>query len=193
MPKLSQLNLQFAFERMCTLGENIQDEGCAVDYLNPERLFKVTLLCRGKFIIEYNQVIPCFFLEPGKFLDVSERLGIEGINIRAISVADTADISTVRFVTDDPEKTTNVLKSHGYSVKTTDVIAVEVPDHPGALQAVLKPLKAAKINVHYLYPYLGRGESGQPVVIIGVDKTEEAVNVLRKNWVHTFGEEIYSL
>jgi len=130
---------------------------------------------------------------PGKLLDVSERLGIEGINIRAISVADTADISTVRFVTDDPEKTTNVLKSHGYSVKTTDVIAVEVPDHPGALQAVLKPLKAAKINVHYLYPYLGRGESGQPVVIIGVDKTEEAVVLLRKNWVHTFGKEIYSL
>jgi hypothetical protein len=58
---------------------------------------------------------------------------------------------------------------------------------------VLKPLKAAKINVHYLYPYLGRGESGQPVVIIGVDKTEEAVTVLRKNWVHTFGKEIYAL
>jgi hypothetical protein len=131
--------------------------------------------------------------EPGKFLDVSEHLGIEGINIRAISVADTADISTVRFVTDDPDKTTNVLKSHGYSVKTTDVIAVEVPDHPGGLQAVLKPLKAAKINVHYLYPYLGRGESGQPVVVIGVDKTEEAVTLLRKNWVHTFGKEIYSL
>ena len=130
---------------------------------------------------------------PGKLLDVSERLGIEGINIRAISVADTADISTVRFVTDDPDKTTNVLRSHGYSVKITDVIAVEVPDHPGGLQAVLKPLRAAGINVHYLYPYLGRGESGQPVVIIGVDKSEEAVSLLRKNWVQTFGKEIYTL
>jgi hypothetical protein len=130
---------------------------------------------------------------PGKLLDVSERLGIEGINIRAISVADTADISTVRFVTDDPDKTTNVLKSQGYSVKTTDVIAVEVPDHPGGLQAVLKPLRAAGINVHYLYPYLGRGESGQPVVIIGVDKSEEAVDLLKKNWVQTFGKEIYTL
>ena len=130
---------------------------------------------------------------PGKLLDVSERLGIEGINIRAISVADTADISTVRFVTDDPDKTTNVLKSHGYSVKITDVIAVEVPDHPGGLQAVLKPLRAAGINVHYLYPYLGRGESGQPVVIIGVDKSEEAVDLLKKNWVQTFGKEIYTL
>ena len=130
---------------------------------------------------------------PGKFLEVSEHLGSEGINIRAISVADTSDVSTVRFVTDNPMKCVNVLKSHGYSVKETDVIAVEVPDHPGGLQAVLKPLKAAKINVHYLYPYLGRGESGQPIVILGVDKTDDAIKVLRKNWVHTFGKEIYAL
>ena len=130
---------------------------------------------------------------PGKFLEVSEHLGAEGINIRAISVADTSDISTVRFVPDDPQKTINVLRSHGYSVKETDVIAVEVPDHPGGLQAVLKPLKGANINVLYLYPYLGRGESGEPIIIVGVDRTEEAIKVLKKNWVHTFGEEIYAL
>jgi len=130
---------------------------------------------------------------PGQFLDVSECLGTEGINIRAISVADTSDISTVRFVTDDPPKTARVLTSHGYSVKERDVIAVEVPDHPGGLRAVLKPLHGAKINVLYLYPYLGRGESGQPIVILGVDKTEKAIEVLKKNWVHTFGKEIYAL
>lgn len=130
---------------------------------------------------------------PGQFLRVSEYLGAEGINIRAISVADTSDLSTVRFVTDDPEKTVNVLQSHGYSIRERDVIAVEIPDHPGALQAVLKPLKAADINVLYLYTFLGRGESGQPIVIVGVDKTEEAIKVLNKNWVHTFGKEIYSL
>ena len=130
---------------------------------------------------------------PGMFLDVSECLGTEGVNIRAISVADTSDISTVRFVTDDPEKTARVLRSHGYAVKETDVIAVEVPDHPGGLRAVLKPLKGVNINVLYLYPYLGRGESGQPIVILGVDKTEKAIEVLKKNWVHTFGNEIYSL
>lgn len=129
---------------------------------------------------------------PGKFLDISEYLATEGINIRAISVADTSDISMVRFVTDDPVKTANVLKSHGYSIKETDVIAVEVPDHPGGLRAVLKPLKTANINVLFFYPYLGRGESGQPIVILGVDKTDEAVAVLKNNWVQTFGKEIYA-
>lgn len=130
---------------------------------------------------------------PGRLMEVSEYLGAEGINIRAISVADTADISTVRFVTDDPTKTVNVLQSRGFSVRQTDVIAIEVPDHPGGLLAVLKPLKAAGINVLYLYPYLGRGESGNAVVIMGVDKTEEAITVLGKNWVRTFGKEIYAL
>ena len=130
---------------------------------------------------------------PGKFLEVSEILGIEGINIRAISVADTSDMSTVRFVTNNPVKTANVLRSHGYAVKESEVIAVEVPDHPGGLRAVLKPLVEARINVTFFYPFLGRGESGQPVVIVGVDKTEEAVKVLQKNWVHTFGKEIYAL
>lgn len=130
---------------------------------------------------------------PGQFLAVSECLGNEGINIRAISVADTSDISTVRFVTDNPAKTANVLRSHSYAIKETDVLAVEVPDHPGGLKAVLKPLRDANINVTYLYPYLGRGESGQPIVILGVDKTQEAMEVLQKNWVKTFGKEIYAL
>jgi hypothetical protein len=131
--------------------------------------------------------------KPGQFLVVSEHLGKEGVNIRAISVADTSDISKVRFVTDNPEKTVNVLKSKGYSIEETDVIAVEVPDHPGGLQAVLKPIYNTNINVLYFYTFLGRGASGQPIVIVGVDKIDEAVKALEKNWIHTFGNEIYSL
>ena len=129
---------------------------------------------------------------PGALSKVSEILGNEGVNIRAISVADTADISTVRFVVDEPVKAVNILTTSGYGVKETDVVAVETPDHPGGLNAVLKPLRDAGINVHYLYPYLGR-ISDQAIVIIGVDKTEEAEKVLQKNWVHTLGKEIYDL
>jgi hypothetical protein len=140
-----------------------------------------------------NQISVSLDNVPGRFLDVSECLGTEGINIRAISVADTSDMSTVRFVTDDPKRTVDVLRSQGYSIKETDVIAVEVPDHPGGLQAILRPLKAASINVLYFYPFLGRGESGNPIVIVGVDRTEEAVNVLKTNWIQTLGSEIYSL
>ncbi len=126
---------------------------------------------------------------PGRLSEVSDYLGDNGINIIALSVADTADISAVRFVANDPEKAVNVLRSHGYSVKMTDVLAVEAPNHPGGLNAVLRPLKETKINVHYLYTCLGKGEN--TVLIVGVDKMEEAIQVLKRNWVHMYDEELY--
>ena len=129
---------------------------------------------------------------PGAMSHVSEILGRERVNIRAISVADTSDISTVRIVVDDPVKAVNILKGNGFSTKETDVLAVETPDHPGGLNAVLKPLKAANINVHYLYPHLGR-VGGQAVVILGVDRLEEAQKVLQENWVKTLGKEVYTI
>ena len=129
---------------------------------------------------------------PGALSIVSEILGDGGVNIRAISVADTADISTVRFVVDEPFKAVNILKTNGYAVKETDVLAVETPDHPGGLNAVLKPLKDAGINVHYLYPHLGRMDNNA-IVILGVDKTEEAQKVLTQNWVKTLGREVYNV
>jgi hypothetical protein len=128
---------------------------------------------------------------PGTFSEVIDYLGDNGINIIALSVADTADISAVRFVASDPAKAVNVLKSHGYVVKVTEVLAVEAPDHPGGLNAVLKPLKETKINVSYLYTCLRSGDS--TVLIVGVDRLGEATEVLKKNWVRMYDEELYAL
>ena len=127
----------------------------------------------------------------GKVSEVSDYLGANGINIIALSVADTADISAVRFVANDPEKAANVLKSHGYAIKMSDVLAVETPNHPGGLNAVLRPLKEVSINVKYLYTCLGTGE--KTVLIVGVDKMDEAVQVLKKNWVHMYDQELYTM
>ena len=129
---------------------------------------------------------------PGSLSAISELLGREGVNIRAISVADTSDISTVRFVVDDPEKGKNILMGSGYGPRETEVLAVEIPDHPGSMNAVLKPLHAAGINVHYLYGHLGRMHDNA-LVILGVDKTEEAQKVLAQNWVRTLGHEVYNV
>lgn len=129
---------------------------------------------------------------PGALMNISEILGREGVNIRAISVADTSDISTVRFVVDDPVKAMNILRGNGYSPRETQVLAVETPDHPGGLIAVLKPLRSAGINVHYLYPHLGR-VSNNAIVVLGVDNNEEAQKVLQQNWVRTLGKEVYNI
>jgi hypothetical protein len=124
---------------------------------------------------------------PGKLSAVSDLLGENGINIIALSVVDTADLTTVRFVPADPEKASNVLKSQGYSIKVSDVLAVETPNHPGGLNAILRPLKEVSINVNYLYTCLGTGD--KTVVIMSVDKMEDAARVLKRNWVRLYDEE----
>ena len=128
---------------------------------------------------------------PGKLAEMSEYLGENGINIIAVSIVDASDVSAIRFVPSDPEKAANVLRTHGYSIKITDVLAIEAPNHPGGLNAVLKPLKEVSINVNYLYTCLGRGEN--TVLIVGVDLIEEATQVLKRNWVHMYDEELYKL
>jgi len=129
---------------------------------------------------------------PGELSKISDLLGDEGVNIRAIASATEAESSVVRFVVDNPRKAQAVFKSHGYQVTTHDVFAVETPDHPGGLNAVLKPLKEAGINVLYLYPFIGRFHD-DAVLILGVDRTEEAIAVLQKNYIPVLKKELYSV
>ena len=128
---------------------------------------------------------------PGKLSEVNDYLEENGINMIALSVADTTDMSLVRFVASDPEKAANVLKSHGYSIQMIDVLAVEVPNHPGGLKAVLKLLKEISVNVNYLY--VGLETEEKTILIMGVDKMADAVQVLKENWIQIYDEELYSL
>jgi len=119
-------------------------------------------------------------------------LGDEGINIRAIAAATEGETSVVRLVVDNPIKAQAVLKHCRCELSVHDVFAVETPDHPGGVNAVLKPLREAAINVLYLYPLIGRFHDNA-VVIMGVDRTEEAIAVLQKNYIQILEQEVYSI
>lgn len=129
--------------------------------------------------------------EPGALHEVTEILKLEGVNIRAISVLDPGEEAVVRMMVDDPELASNALASGGIAFYQEDVIAAEVPDHPGGLHAVLAALKEAQINVQQLYSYLGRS-GPHAILILAVDRLEEATAVLRQHWVRVFDEEVYS-
>lgn len=128
---------------------------------------------------------------PGKLSKVVDYLGENGINIIAVSVVDTTDFSVVRVIATDPEKASNVLRTHGYLVNITNVLAVEVPNRPEGLDAILKPLKEFSVNINYLYTCMRTGEN--TVQIVGVDEVVIAAQGLSKNHVHIFREEIYKL
>ena len=105
--------------------------------------------------------------EPGALSAVSELLGASNINIIALYVSTHENTGKLRFLANDPEKALNVLKTAGYEIRSEQVIACETPHHPGGLNAVLKPLKDARINVDYIYPCRGTGRD--TILILGLE------------------------
>ncbi|MEI7589951.1 MAG: amino acid-binding protein [Deltaproteobacteria bacterium] len=129
---------------------------------------------------------------PGTLARLTETLDKEDISPKAMLTASTADDSVVRIVVNEPERAGVVLESFKFNFEISSVLAVEVPLHPTGMNAILKPLATAGINIHYLYTTINRlGE--ETIVILGVDKIEEAEEILRNNWINIIGEEIYSL
>lgn len=129
--------------------------------------------------------------EPGQLCAISELLGANGINIIAIYVSAEEKEGLLRFVANDPKKAYNILKTAGYQLGTREVMACETPHHPGGLNAVLKPLRAAGINVDYIYPCIGTGNI--TVLILGVGPLEQALRIMEDNWIRVPGEELYHI
>ena len=129
---------------------------------------------------------------PGALARVTNILDKEDITAKALLAASAAESSTVRMVVNDPERAAAILESFGFNYEITPVLAAEVPLHPGGMNAILKPLSKAEINIHYLYTTINRiGE--ETIVILGVDKLDDARDVLRQNWINLIEDEIYCL
>ena len=130
--------------------------------------------------------------KPGQLSVLSELLGEHGVNIRAIGVSHMrGEDSDVCIVVDDPKMARDALKAKGFEHTENEVLAVEMPDHPGGMNAVLKPLKEAHINAITVYPYIGRASN--PIMIIEVDHIKKAVDVLKHNWVRVWDKSVYKL
>ncbi len=135
------------------------------------------------------------FLEnkSGRLAQVTKVLGENGINIRALSIADTTDFGILRLIVNDPDKAYQVLKQDGFTLSATDVIAVEVTDRPGGLAGVLQILDQAKINIEYLYAFLQKS-SAAALVVFRVEQLEEAIKTLQESGTRILsGEEVYKL
>lgn len=135
------------------------------------------------------------FLEnkKGRLAKVCRTLGDAEINIRALSIADTADFGVLRLIVNDPVNAHAILKEKGFAVEITDVLAVEVPDIPGGMAEVLEKLDQAGVNVEYAYAFIGISNKGA-LVIIRVENPQEALQAVKESGVRTMqGEEIYSL
>ena len=135
------------------------------------------------------------FLEnkKGRLAHVCRVLGNENINIRALSIADTADFGVLRLIVNEPEKAYQVLKANNFAVSMTDVLAMEVSDTPGGLAGTLEKLDQAGIDVEYMYAFLGTTSQGA-LVIIRVENPDKAISVMCQAGINILtGEQVYSL
>lgn len=124
----------------------------------------------------------------GRLAQVTRVLGKNGVNIRALSIADTTDFGILRLIVNEPEKAGSILKESGFTVSITDVIAVEVADTPGGLAVALEALEKAGINIEYLYAFVQKA-SNAALVVFRVEQVDEAISVLQQSGIHILGEE----
>lgn len=129
------------------------------------------------------------FLEnvPGTLCEAVAAITNAGVNIRALSVADTKDFGILRVIVSDTEKTKQAL-SQETIIQETAVIAVEMKDQAGALNDILAILKTADINVEYVYAFTG-AVAGNAYVVLRVDDVQQAEQTLSQNGIQTLNDE----
>ncbi len=127
--------------------------------------------------------------EPGRLSAVSDLLLLNGIKIIAFQISNDAGTDRLRMVVNDSERALNVLRTTEYQAETNQAIACRIPDHPGGLNAVLKPLKSAGINIDFIYPVMGSGSA----LIMGIDQIEKGLKLLKEHWIQILGDDVYKM
>lgn len=120
--------------------------------------------------------------KPGHLAGPCRLLAEQGVNIRALSLADTQKFGILRLIVSDASKGTKALEGAGYVVKTTEVVAVEVSDQPGGLAKVLSALEGSPTNIEYMYAF-PFGHQGKAVLIFRFDDPDAAIQVLQAKGV----------
>ena len=130
------------------------------------------------------------FLEnrAGQLSEITQVLAQNGIDMRAISIAETADYGVLRLIVDRPQQATTLLLEHGFILSMTPVTVVAVPDHPGGLAPVLQLLAEANIDIEYMYARFTHTDSKADMVF-RVSDDESFTATLKSHGINPVGTE----
>lgn len=122
------------------------------------------------------------FLEnvSGRLAEVTQILSGGGINLRAITIADTADFGILRIVSDNPDKALKLLEDGGFTARETDVLGVDVEDKPGGLAKVMDIFRKNSVNIEYLYASLEKNKDNA-VVIFKVEDVQHGLKIIEES------------
>ena len=125
--------------------------------------------------------------QKGTVVSVTDILSKNGINLRALSIAETQDFGILRLIVNDEATAERVLAENGYLIKVIDVVGVKIGDAPGKLSEALGVLDRANINVEYLYAFMARTEK-HAYVVIRVEDNAVAEKALADAGFHLINE-----
>ena len=132
------------------------------------------------------------FLEnrTGQLAEITQLLAQNHIDLRAISIAETADYGLARMIVDDAQKASNILLQHGDILSMTPVWAVEVPDRPSGLADLLAVLAKNHIDVEYMYSLFTHREGNAYMVLRISDEATFTAALAANNIKIVSGEEL---
>ena len=126
--------------------------------------------------------------KPGHIIAPCRLLAAAGVNIRALSLADTQRFGILRIIVPDWQAAAKILEEAGFLVKATEVLAVEVTDRPGGLARVLEVLEGTSLNIEYMYAFpFGRG--AKAVLIFRFNDPDAALQRLQSAGISLIGQE----
>jgi hypothetical protein len=131
--------------------------------------------------------------KPGKLVEALEAISAAGIDLRALSLADTADFGILRVIVDKPDLALEKLQQAEYLVKSSEVIPVAVGDRPGGLAAVLRVLADAGVDVEYTYAFVAHSRDNA-YVILRVEDNSAAIKVLEDHGISILtAQQLYGM
>jgi hypothetical protein len=126
--------------------------------------------------------------KPGHIAAPARLMAEEGIDIRALFLADTQQYGILRLIVSEPEKAAATLQAHGFVVKVTEVLAVLVVDRPGGLADILGALDGSGINIEYMYAFSDvRGD--EAILIFRFADPDAAIAHLQKAGINLLGSK----
>ena len=130
------------------------------------------------------------FLEnrAGQLSNITRVLSENGVDLRAINIAETQDYGVLRIIPADAQKASSVLLENGFIMAMPPVIAVAVPDRPGGLNSLLEALAEENIGIEYMYSVFSMN-SGEALMVLQVGEAEKVSEILSTKGFRTVAIE----
>ena len=113
----------------------------------------------------------------GRFSQVAKILSEAGINMKAFTVSENAEFGVLHLIVSDPDKACAMLREKSFAASLNDVICIQCPDVPGALEVALAAITEAGISIEYMYAF-SEGETAN--IVIRPNDISNCVNILKE-------------